>query len=257
MINTYIKSIIPLAVLAILLSSCNPPASGKLTGEFKSCKNLAIPKDMKCIPGGPFIRGSKDTSIDEDTWKKIRDEGPVKKITLSTYLIDTYEVTYGDYMKCFKAGFCTKAGPYYKGYDNAKQPMLGLNWHQAKKYCNWKNRRLPTEAEWEKAARGPEGEIYPWGNKRADCKLAIIKERGKKGCSTGKTWKVGSRPAFRYGLYDMSGNSWEWVNDWYSPNYRICGKGCSGRDPRGPCNGKDKCPGHRKKVLKGGSWWWD
>ncbi|MFC1671431.1 formylglycine-generating enzyme family protein [Spirochaetota bacterium] len=253
----HVFKIIFVIAIIVQISACGPPANGNLSVGFKKCGDLKIPADMKCIPGGPFTRGSNDVSIDEDTWRKIRDEGPVMKIILSTFFIDTYEVTYSDYMKCYKAGECTKAGPNYRGYDNPRQPMLGLSWYQARKYCNWKNKRLPTEAEWEKAARGPNGELYPWGNKRADCKRSIIKERGKKGCGTGKTWDVGSRPAYRYGLYDMSGNSWEWVNDWYSPNYTKCGKNCSGKNPRGPCNGNDKCPGHKQKVLKGGSWWWD
>ncbi|MCB1193269.1 MAG: formylglycine-generating enzyme family protein [Leptospiraceae bacterium] len=212
---------------------------------------------MKCIPGGEFIRGSNRVSIEEDTGKKIKDEAPIMKITLSTFFMDTNEVTYSDYQKCVKAGGCSKAGPHYRGYSNSNQPMLGLNWYQARDYCKWKGKRLPTESEWEKAARGTEGEEFPWGNDPITCEKAIIQEKGQKGCGLGTTHDVASRPAFRYGLYDMAGNSWEWVNDWYSEDYETCGENCKKKDPQGPCEGVDDCPGYNKKIVRGGSWWWD
>ncbi len=171
--------------------------------------------------------------------------------------MDRYEVTYSEYQRCVAAGSCGRAGPAYKGYDGPRMPMVGANWFHARQYCQWRGKRLPTEAEWEKAARGTGGDLYPWGNEPAICQQAIIQERGKKGCGTGKTWDVGSRSAYRYGLFDMAGNSWEWVNDWYAESYAACGQACMGRNPKGPCGGADQCPGHEKRVLKGGSWWWD
>ncbi len=225
---------------------------------YLDCRELKVPEGMKCIPGGFFIRGSNRTTVDEDSHRKVQDESPEMRIELSTFFMDTYEVTYSEYQECVKAGGCPPVEPNYRnGYRNPKQPMLGVNWYHARDYCKWRGKRLPTEAEWEKAARGDNGELYPWGNAEADCTRAIIQEKGVKGCGTGKTWDVGSRPAGRYGLYDMAGNSWEWVQDWYSESYGACGKQCEGKDPKGPCNGEDRCPKHTEKVVRGGSWWWD
>lgn len=225
--------------------------------EYEDCGKITAPSGMKCIPGGPFIRGSNRTAVDEDSWRKVRDEAPETTVSVSTFFMDTDEVTFSSYQKCVRAKGCRPARPNYRGYSAPNQPMLGVNWYHAYEYCKWLGKRLPTEAEWEKAARGPNGELYPWGNENADCTRAIIQEKGKKGCGKGTTWNIGSRPAGRYGLNDMAGNSWEWVHDWYSPDYRKCGSNCAGSDPKGPCGGNLRCPGHVKKVVRGGSWWWN
>jgi formylglycine-generating enzyme required for sulfatase activity len=73
----------------------------------------------------------------------------------------------------------------------------------------------------------------------------------------GRTFEVGSRPAGRYGLFDMAGNAWEWVHDWMSPSYAACGADCAGVEPKGPCGGAEPCAGHRERIVKGGSWYWD
>jgi formylglycine-generating enzyme required for sulfatase activity len=233
--------------------------SGSSAGNtgYVDCATSTVPTGMKCIPGGPFIRGSNRTTVDEDSWRKVRDEAPEMTVSVSTFFMDTNEVTFSEYQKCVQAKGCRPARPNYRGYSRPNQPMLGVNWHHAHEYCRWIGKRLPTEAEWEKAARGADGELYPWGNANADCTRAIIQEKGKKGCGKGTTWDVGSRPPNRYGLYDMAGNSWEWVHDWYSADYAKCGAHCAGIDPKGPCEGKLQCPGHTKKVVRGGSWWWN
>lgn len=251
--------IIALSITALSLALPECKSNYTKEGHLK-CSAVQVPEDMKCVPGGPFLRGSARSTRQEDTYKKIRDEFPEEKVTVSTFFMDTNEVTYSQYQKCVKAGKCKKAGPVYSGYDAPDQPMVGMSWFDARDYCTWRGKRLPTEAEFEKASRGPEGEIFPWGNSPADCKKAVIKYKGKRSCGKGGykgvTFPVGSRPAYRYGLYDIAGNSWEWVNDWYSEDYSKCGKDCRGKDPKGPCNGADKCPGHEKRVLKGGSWYW-
>lgn len=220
---------------------------------------------MSCIPAGEFIRGSN---------KHGADERPEAKVYVSEFYMDINEVTNEEFNKCLAEGkckeclknkTCTYVGAKYgKRYQGPKQPVSGISWFTAKEYCEWAGKRLPTEAEWEKAARGTDGDIYPWGNEEADCTRAIIMDRqGRKGCAPKKlspdwhmpTQNVGSRPAGKYGLYDMAGNSWEWVSDWYAP-YAKCGDSCQGRDPKGPCGGADKCPGYTHKVLKSGSWWW-
>lgn len=214
---------------------------------------------MQCIPTGEFIRGSDENDADER---------PKKKIHVSEFYIDIYEVTNDDFQKCLQAGKCKDClktgkcdfiGPRYgKPYMNPKQPIVGVSWYTAKEYCEFVGKRLPTEAEWEKAARGTDGDIYPWGNEPADCSKAVILDK-KKGCGTDKdlpTSDVGTKPPGKYGLYDMAGNSWEWVNDWYIP-YEKCGDECAGNDPKGVCNGAETCSRAKTKVLKGGSWWWD
>jgi len=226
---------------------------------------------MACVPGGPFTRG-----VDHDKYRKCfqfdrvktgySDAEPAATVEVSTFFMDRHEVTVADFNACKKAGVCRKhAGPHYKGMDDPKMPILAVTWYDAKQYCEWRGKRLPTEAEWEKAARGPRGDIYPWGNDVATCEHAIIREHGKTSCgrrkpidkpTTGRPFAWGSRPAGHYGLYDMVGNAEEWVADWYSLNWRRCGKDCLGRDPKGPCGGADKCPGHKYKVVRGGSWFW-
>ena len=217
----------------------------------------SVPAKMACIPGGPFVRGASD-----------RDEHarPRETIWMQTFWIDQYEVTYAEYKACEAAGECDRAGPRYVDFDRPLQPVNGINWFHADKYCKAQGKRLPTEAEWEKAARGTDGRLYPWGDDPATCTHAIIKGTRGRGCGvkkkgkkpdTGYPWEVGSRPPNQYGVYDMAGNAYEWVADWFSPSYGRCGADCRGVSPRGPCGGADTCPGHRRKVVRGGSWYWD
>lgn len=245
-----------LLIAALTLIFFKPEADAD-KGTFIPCSALNVPADMACIPGGPFLRGSNQTFIDEDSHRRVKDAYPEEAVSVSTFLMDKYEVTYQQYQDCVKAGKCRRAHTNYGGaYRLPDHPKMGISWYNAYHYCKAQGKRLSTEAEWEKAARGPKGDIYPWGNDPATCKKAIIKERGKRGCGTGVTWKVGSRPANRYGLYDMAGNSWEWVHDWYSPSYAKCGADCKGLDPKGPCKGAMKCGKLYKKIVRGGSWWW-
>jgi sulfatase modifying factor 1 len=202
---------------------------------------------MACIPAGEFIRGSNEGPADER---------PAAKIYLKAFYMDRYEVTFSEYQKCVKATKCRSADPNYKGFSEANQPMTGVSWFGADEYCHAHGKRLPTEAEWEKAARTDDGRLFPWGNTAATCELAIIKDAEINGCGKGTVWPVGSRPPNPYGLYDMAGNSWEWVADWYSVSYQACGKACRGTNPAGPCGGKLPCPGNDMKVVRGGSWFW-
>jgi formylglycine-generating enzyme required for sulfatase activity len=209
---------------------------------------------MGCVPAGDFIRGSNDS------WK---DERPQQTIWLDAFYMDKYEVTYADYKACEAAKVCRHGGPNYRHFDEPTMPITGANWYGADEFCKWKGKRLPTEAEWEKAARGTDGRKYPWGNEVATCERAIIDEgteHGSKenGCKRAKPWPVGSRPPTLYGLYDMAGNVHEWVADWYTPSYKKCGDACSGKNPKGPCGGSAAdCPGYEEKVVRGGSWFWD
>ncbi|MCB1138149.1 MAG: SUMF1/EgtB/PvdO family nonheme iron enzyme [Leptospiraceae bacterium] len=230
---------------------CNGPEARE--GGFTECpKN--IPADMSCIPGGEFVYGS-----DDPHW---RDEHPATAVEVSTFLIEKTEVTTAAYQECVKAGACKKAISNYLHMRAQDMPQVKVSWYDARDYCAWKGRRLPTEAEFEKASRGTEGNIYPWGNQKATCELAVIKENGIRGCTadhqpTGSPKVPATRPAGIYGLFDMSGNVHEWVQDWYAADRSKCGVDCLGKDPAGPCGGKSPCKGYSEKVVKGGSWYWD
>lgn len=212
---------------------------------------------MACVPGGWFVRGTDDGPPNAR---------PRARVWLQTFYIDRFEVTYAAYKACEAAGRCPRSGPRYTDFDHPNMPIQGVRWFDAVAYCEAHGKVLPTEAQWEKAARGPDGQLYPWGDEPPTCERAILKDATGRACGlpkarskpeVGRPWDVGSRPAGRYGLHDMIGNSWEWVADWYSRDYAQCGADCLGRDPRGPCGGAETCPGHALKLVRGGSWYWD
>ena len=234
--------------------------SGLVTGTASAQDALPCakqgPADMACIPGGDFLRGS-------DSGPK--NSRPRAKVWLQTFYMDVHEVTVERYSACVAAKKCRPARTIYDDYSRPQQPKVGVSWYHALAYCKAMGKRLPTEAQWEKAARGVDGRLYPWGDAAATCARAVIRDASGRGCGTkkkgrsphkGRTLVVGTRPPNQYGLYDMCGNSWEWVHDWYSPSYKRCGKACLGPDPRGPCGGKRWCRGHKAKLVRGGSWYW-
>jgi formylglycine-generating enzyme required for sulfatase activity len=205
--------------------------------------------DMVLIPAGEFWMGCapNDEMCDDD-------EKPYHKVYLDAYYIDRHEVTVAEYRKCVKAGKCTPPSTEgncnwgKSGRDN--YPVNCVDWYQADAYCRWAGKRLPTEAEWEKAARGTDGRIYPWGDELPSCKYAVMSDE-ERGWSCGKgftfTWPVCSKPRGNspYGLCDMAGNVWEWVYDRYDENYY---SSSPSRNPTGPSSGQIR-------VLRGGSWW--
>lgn len=219
--------------------------------------NAIAPADMACIPGGPFKRGTDDGP---------ENARPEAIVWAQTFYMDLHEVTYEQYEACEKDRRCNAARPRYTDFDHPKMPMTGINWFDAVKYCEVHGKQLPSEARWEKAARGPDGALYPWGNDPITCERAIYRDASGRGCGlkkqfskpeTGRPWDVGSRPAGVYGLFDMVGNSWEWVDDWNSKSYESCGAACEGIDPRGPCAGEPTCTSTRNKIVRGGSWYWE
>jgi formylglycine-generating enzyme required for sulfatase activity len=168
------------------------------------------------------------------------DEKPYHQVYLDAFYIDKFEVTQGEYDECVRAGQC-KDNEKNSGFTGARQPVVGVDWNDAKNYCEWAGKRLPTEAEWEKAARGTDGRVYPWGNQTPSCSLTNLSE-----CE-GKTWEVGSNTAGAspYGALDLAGNVWEWVADWYDGNYY---SSSPSRNPTGPASGS-------LRGLRGGSWY--
>jgi formylglycine-generating enzyme required for sulfatase activity len=223
-----------------------PPPVAEAPGKYAKCE--APPAGMACVPGGPAVIGSDD--------KKFR-EKPRHSVEISTFYIDKYEVTNKQYEDCYKA----KACPFRAGVDprflEPNQPAVPVTFMAAQAYCLWAGKRLPTEAEWEKVARGgEEGRTYPWGEAPLTCDRAQIG-----GCAPGTTKPVGSFPPGPYGVYDMAGNGYEWVSDWSSTCYDgcpgACGAECQGLDPMGPCAGAPFCRGKKERVLKGGSFRWD
>jgi iron(II)-dependent oxidoreductase len=135
---------------------------------------------------------------------------------------------------------------------NANHPVNCVDFNQAKTFCEWQGKRLPTEAEWEKAARGTDGRIFPWGNELADCTKAVMNDQPfvegvmGPGCGSGTTQPVGSKPAGAspYGVLDMAGNLWNWTNDWYADDYF---QNSPTNNPQGPSSGE-------YKVIKGSDW---
>jgi len=192
------------------------------------------PAGMVLVPDGSFHMGCapSDSTCHDD-------EAPRHKVVISAFYIDATEVTVAAYRSCTSAGHCSPPGTFEQcNWDQSSRtnhPINCVSWHQADSYCRWAGKRLPTEAEWEKAARGTDDRIYPWGNQPPTCQLAIMDEDGD-GCGRESTWPVGTREAGKspYGALDMTGNVWEWVNDRYRDDaYATHGS----HDPTGPAEG--------------------
>ncbi len=231
----------------------------------------AAVEGMSCIPGAEFTRG-----LDDDPHACVQDHqpsdrrsaaSPSARIFVDTFLMDQTEVTVEAYTACVKSGKCPDSGPVYADYRAPKQPITGNPWYDAVAFCESVGKRLPTEAEWELAARGPDAELYPWGNEpAANCENAVIMDETGRSCGEikrrgknpekGRVLEVGSRPAGRYGLFDMVGNAEEWVADWWTPTWAECGADCQGDNPKGPCQGKEPCGDLTYRAVRGGSWYW-
>ncbi len=258
--------------------------------------NQNSPEDMILIPEGAFLMGSTKQDIENllaldqhIEIERLNNEIPQREVYLNAYYIDKYPVTNAKYKKFIESGGYTQqeywsdAGWNYITESNPLEnnelddvlngepdcPTVNISWHEAEAFAKWSGKRLPIEAEWEKAARGTDGRIYPWGNEfdktRLNCAEAKIK----------KTTPVTKYPQGRsvYGCFDMAGNVWEWTADWYDSKYY---QHAPNKDPLGP-NVAEENPGFWRpeeigisiyelkpsptggslsgcKVLRGGSW---
>jgi formylglycine-generating enzyme required for sulfatase activity len=193
--------------------------------------------DMVRIPSGRFKMGSGEFD----------GEKPAHEVLLTDYCIGRSPVTNAQYRR-----FCDTTGrdyppdprfadfPHYFA-ENPEYPVVNVTWEDARAYCKWAGKRLPTEAEWEKAARGEAGREYPWGEDRPDDSRANF-DYNRGATTPVGTFSAGASP---YGLLDMAGNVWEWCNDWHEHNYY---KTSPSENPKGPGSGL-------AKVIRGGSWY--
>lgn len=216
---------------------------GNKTTHVKTvrCVRNATEPGMVFIPPGTFEMGD------------VFFAGARFSATLSAYFIDKYEVTVDQYATCVTAGICAtpSTGTYYNWGVTGKEdhPVNGIDHADASNYCTYVSKRLPTEAEWEMAAKIKNGVefSYPNGSNTINCTDAIMSEAGEGpiygGCEQISTWTVGSKTQEINGTYDMAGNVYEWVSDWYD-DYSSLDK----TDPAGPTSGT-------YRVKRGGSWW--
>jgi len=198
---------------------------------------------MLYVPAGTFQMGTEasDPAVEDN-------ETPQHPVTLDGFWIDRTEVTNAQYAGCVAAGACSPPyqsssatlESYYDDSQYADYPVIRVTWDDAAAYCAWAGGRLPSEAEWEYAARGPEAFVYPWGNDPLDEALLNYNKQ------IGDTTPVGSyaEGASWVGALDMAGNVAEWVNDWYAADYYAISPA---ENPTGPDTGD-------LKAMRGGSW---
>jgi formylglycine-generating enzyme required for sulfatase activity len=255
--------------VAMLLGLISSLAWG---GGASHAEESLIPDEMVYVGHGPSVMGlDKDEAGDSGkTWtaydkrmktpwsaEAFHDEGPAHMVFLDSFLIDRYEVSNKDYGQFMK----TEGHPAPAYWDDPRlnqphQPVVGVNWYEAQAYCQFRGKRLPTEAEWEKAARGPKGNLYPWGQEFDPAKVNFGKHHVA-------TTPVNSYPegVSYYGVYNMAGNVFEWVSDWYDPRYY--GRLETMVNPTGPAKPVwlggtgtyvDRLTVGEKRVIRGGSW---
>jgi formylglycine-generating enzyme required for sulfatase activity len=198
------------------------------------------------VPAGTFWMGCNE-EIDQFCND---DEYPYHEVYLDEFEIDMFEVTQGQYYLCVLDGACEMPACCFDPESQRDKPVVGVPVSSVIAFCSWAGKRLCTEAEWEKAARGTDGRRYPWGNNPATCEYAVMDDGGD-GCGTGAAMPVGSRPlgASPYGPMDMAGNVEELVADCYSPTYyNECTSGCANPQNTTDCINSGY-------VQRGGAFW--
>ena len=228
--------------------------------DLSGCSN----QDIVYVPAGPFMMGC-NSAIDGDCGVN---ESLYHQVYLDAFVLDKKEVIVADFTDCVNSGSCSytyTTDSFYRNYDNGRDdhPMNFVNWGDANAFCQAQGKRLPTEAEWEKAARGTDGRMFPWGTELPTCFRAVLNGwhydpsdseansfgwiKGY-GCGKNRTWEVGSMEDGRspYGALDMAGNVWEFVWDWYAEDYYSQTPVGGWNNPEGPSSGS-------LRVTRGGS----
>jgi formylglycine-generating enzyme required for sulfatase activity len=230
----YLPQVIVGFVINLIMAACTQaiiptPAPG------------AVENGMVYIPEGEFIMGTDKPAVCQHLCEEDQDVGPARKVHTAAYWIGVNEITNGEYLKCEEAGACTppkvddSAGRanYHTSPEFTNYPVTYVTWDQAQTYCEWQGKRLPTEAEWERAARGDEGQLYPWGTEYDPDKYHEYELRST------NTYSIGQyNDATAWGIYDAAGNAWEWTADWYAPY----------QDPHQPPDDGVF------KIIRGGAW---
>ena len=237
----WVRRLIVLTILLLLIYDTNAEAQLDRLGKPKVLDQTASAEtQMVEIPAGEFAMGL-------DGMQALEDERPKHQVWLPAFSIDIHEVTTAQYASFLAAS--DRLPPWqWDTIDLAKhhdRPVIGVDWSDADAYCRWRGKRLPTEAEWEKSARGADGRSYPWGNHSPTKEMANFALGARFSYSQvlmpAQSYERGKSP---YGLYHMAGNVWEWVQDWYGADYY---KVSPEQNPQGPEQGQFK-------VLRGGSW---
>jgi formylglycine-generating enzyme required for sulfatase activity len=198
--------------------------------------------DMVAVPGGPGGMGCDQAVESGLDCNSVSRELPHHVVTLSPFAIDRTEVSQAAWRRCMNAGACpAPTAAWAADPDPETLAATDVTWEMARGYCSWAGKRLPTEAEWERAARG-RGQRYPWGAAQPDCDHAPAVDIG---CGLARP-RIGSRPAGAspYGALDMAGGVAEWVSDWYDAAYYASSPP---EDPPGPATGT-------LRIVRGGSW---
>jgi formylglycine-generating enzyme required for sulfatase activity len=226
-------------------SSRQPPLWTPLD-EAERLAAVEVPSGMVLVPAGSFLMGS-DPQKDRAAGPQ---ELPQRQVYLDAFTIDRFEVSNVEYLR-FVLGTGADWPKFWR--ENpfpekaAFHPVINVSWHEADAFCRWAGKRLPTEAEWEKAARGIDGRMFPWGNEPAGwIKSNIAHPGSKRGFKYPPLANINryDKGASPYGIYQMAGNVSEWVADWFDPEYY---RHSHDANPQGPKNGE-------LKVFRGGSW---
>jgi serine/threonine-protein kinase len=246
------KTLITVVYLIVVLAGCSTIPTAAPTQAPEQTIDVEAPAGMVYIPAGEFAMGCDPAH--NGGFSCIADALPLHMIILDAYFIDQYEVTTIQYAECVAADGCENPSrtnsatreSYFANPEFDNYPVIFVTWSDAAAYCAWAGKRLPSEAEWEKAARGSEVKAYPWGDGDPACKLANSFNNPDGSACTGDTSAVGSYPEgnSEYGVADMTGNVWEWVADWYSGTYYAESPAVNPPGPEGSSN----------KVLRGGGW---
>jgi formylglycine-generating enzyme required for sulfatase activity len=220
---------------AVILTACSAsPGYIELPGAVEARLAEADGMLQVLVPEGGFLMGSREPDAPED-------ETPQHRVHLDAFWIDRTEITNSMYAACVESGACQPlVSPRIDIDDHPDFPVQGVAWPEAAAYCQWVGRRLPTEAEWEKAARGSDGRLYPWGNEPPDETRANFGKQSSDVVDVG-SYAEGASP---YGALDMAGNVYEWVADWYGETYYA---ESPVQNPPGPER-------TLVKVVRGGAW---